>query len=279
MSKNWTLLSAVILPFLVLNGCAIGEPTEDKNVPIEKVDMSRYEARVGEGVFKQTLNVKFADVIVDGEIQMFTLQEAAIKQLEAVREGSEIQFIYALNEESREYEIHSISAVNGQVLTPIETTTEVKEEVQKKEEDKVLTIDMEVDYGASTQIVKAIPSDFIKGTFNVIDTYQWKDSTLRRENVEVRFATVEDTIENDVQKERWRAAGNLKKVGEFKEIEGKTRDLEDVKFVFNVETDNVYQEVMMIKNKFGYLRIEIDTIPSLRTDVIAEVVAMLNSVN
>ena len=97
--------------------------------------------------------------------------------------------------------------------------------------------------------------------------------------MEVRFATVEDTIENDVQKERWRAAGNLKKVGEFKEIEGKTRDLEDVKFVFNVETDNVYQEVMMIKNRYGYLGIEIDTIPSLRTDVIAEVVAMLNSVN
>lgn len=278
MNRKLILLSAAALPFLALSGCAIGESNEDKSIPIEKIDMSRYEEKVEEGVFKQIFNTKFADVIVDGELKIFELQEVALNQLSSIDENAEIQFIYALNEETRVYEIHSITAVNGQVLAS--TETEVVEEVVEEDEaeETVTKVKMEVDYENSTQIVEAIPSDFIAGTFNMIDTYEGDSSAIRRKGVVVRFAIVEDTVENDVQKERWRAAGILKEIGDFKEEKDSKRDLDDIKFIFKVETDDVYQEVMLLKNKHGYLRVEIDTTPDLRADVIAEVVAMLNSV-
>lgn len=277
LKKRYLLVGATV-PLLILNGCSIGDSTEQRDIPVEKIDMSRYASKTAEGIFDGVLNTKFVDIKINGEVKIFTVNDKAIKQLENLNEGDQIQFVYSLNEKTIQNELQSVTQVNGQeVETAIEEIKPVKDNLNvKKKVKKENEIEMEVEYPKTTKIVGAIKSDFIEGKFNVIDTYDWNDQTLDKGNTEIRFHTVVDTIEDDIQKERWRAADILKEVGELHEKKESNRD--GVKFIFYAENDNEYKEVMVVKNKYGYLRVETDTPYDEKEDTIAEVTAMLNSI-
>jgi len=277
LKKRYLLVGAAV-PLLILNGCSIGDSTEQRDIPVEKIDMSRYASKTAEGIFDGVLNTKFVDIKINGEVKIFTVNDKAIKQLENLNEGDQIQFVYSLNEKTIQNELQSVTQVNGQEIeTAIEEIKPVKDNLNvKKKVKKENEIEMEVEYPKTTKIVGAIKSEFIEGKFNVIDTYDWNDQTLDKGNTEIRFHTVVDTIEDDIQKERWRAADILKEVGELHEKKESNRD--GVKFVFYAENDNEYKEIMVMKNKYGYLRVETDTPYDEKEDTIAEVTAMLNSI-
>ncbi|QJX80090.1 hypothetical protein [Priestia megaterium] len=277
LKKRYLLVGAAV-PLLILNGCSIGDSTEQRDIPVEKIDMSRYASKTAEGIFDGVLNTKFVDIKINGEVKIFTVSDKALKQLGDLNEGDQIQFVYSLNEKTIQNELQSVTQVNGQEVEtvteeqkPVKDNLDVKKKVKKENE-----IEMEVEYPTTTKIVGAVKSDFIKGKFNVIDTYDWNDQTLDKGDTEVRFHTVVDTIEDDIQKERWRAADILKEVGELHEKKESNRD--GVKFIFYAENDNEYKEIMVVKNKYGYLRVETDTPYDEKEDTIAEVTAMLDSI-
>lgn len=278
MFKKRYLLVGAAVPLLILNGCAIGEKSSTRDIPIEKVDMSRYASKTADGVFDGVLNTKFVDIKVNGEVKIFTVSDKALKQLDNLNEGDQIRFVYALNDKTIQNEVQNIITVNGQEIQsaveeqhPVKDKLETKQQVKKKGE-----IEMEVDYPDATKVVGANKSDFIDGTFNAIDTYSWKDNTLSKDDTEIKFHKVQDTIEDDIQKERWRAAEMLKEVGELKEKKDSTHD--GVKFIFYAENDDQYKEIMVLKNKYGYLRVETDTTHENKDNAIAEVSAMLNTI-
>ncbi|MED4284929.1 hypothetical protein P4679_23720 [Priestia megaterium] len=277
LKKRYLLVGAAV-PLLILNGCSIGGSTEQRDIPVEKIDMSRYARKTAEGIFDGVLNTKFVDIKINGEVKIFTVSDKALKQLEDLNEGDQIQFVYSLNEKTIQNELQSVTQVNGQEVEtvteeqkPVKDNLDVKKKVKKENE-----IEMEVEYPKTTKIVGAVKSDFIKGKFNVIDTYDWNDQTLDKGDTEVRFHTVVDTIEDDIQKERWRAADILKEVGKLHEK--KEGDRDGVKFIFYAENDDEYKEIMVMKNKYGYLRVETDTPYDEKEDTIAEVTAMLASI-
>lgn len=278
MLKKRYLLVGAAVPLLILNGCSIGEKSSTREIPIEKVDMSRYASKTAEGVFDGVLNTKFVDIQVNGEVKIYTVSDKALKQLDDLKEGDQIRFVYALNGKTVQNEVQNIIAVNGQELqSAIEEQRPVKDKLETKQQVKKKgNIEMEVDYPDTTKIVGANKNDFIEGTFNAIDTYSWKDDTLSKEDTEIKFHKVQDTIEDDIQKERWRAAEILKEVGELKEKKESTRD--GVKFIFYAENDDQYKEIMVMKNKYGYLRVETDTTYENKDNAIAEVTAMLHTI-
>ncbi|WP_456364399.1 hypothetical protein [Priestia aryabhattai] len=278
MLKKRYLLVGAAVPLLILNGCSIGEKSSTRDIPIEKVDMSRYASKTAEGVFDGVLNTKFVDIQVNGEVKIYTVSDKALKQLDDLKEGDQIRFVYALNGKTVQNEVQNIIAVNGQeIQSAVEEQRPVKDKLKTKQQVKKKgNIEMEVDYPDTTKIVEANKSDFIEGTFNAIDTYDWKDNTLSKEDTEIRFHKVQDTIEDDIQKERWRAAEILKEVGELKEKKDSNRD--DVRFIFYAENDDQYKEIMVMKNKYGYLRVETDTTYENKGDAIAEVTAMLHTI-
>lgn len=272
--KKRYLLIAAIVPFVLLNGCSIGGEKENKSIPITKIDMSRYEKQTVEGEFKGILNKKFVDVEYNGSFKTFYATEGVMEQLEHLKAGDKISFIYSLSQKTGQNELNAIVSINGQVLKPVVAKEKpVKGELNQKQ--TVKKVDMEVDYPGTTKIVKAVSCEFLNGHFNAIDSYEWDGEKLTKEETEIRFTEIKDTIEDDVQKERWRAADILNEFGDFKEVES---DNDDVKFTFNVKSDEKYKEIMVIKNKGNYYRIEIDTKLEGKDDVISEVNAMLNTI-
>ncbi|MEM4992328.1 hypothetical protein WKH56_07305 [Priestia sp. SB1] len=277
LKKRYLLVGAAV-PLLILNGCSIGDSTETRDIPIEKVDMSRYASKTANGIFDGVLNTKFVDIKINGEVKIFTVNDKAIKQLKNLNEGDQIQFVYSLNGKTIQNELQSIVQVNGQEVEnlteeqkPVKNNLEAKKKV--KEENG---IEMEVNYPNTTKIVGAEKNSFIDGTFNVIDTYDWSNQTLKKDETEIRFHTVVDTIEDDIQKERWRAADILKEIGELHEKKESNR--EGVRFIFYAQNDDEYKEIMVLKNKYGYLRVETDTPYDEKEDTIAEVTAMLDTI-
>ena len=290
--KRYLILGAAV-PFMMLNGCSIGESQENKSVPIEKVDMSRYQRQTAEGVFSGILNTKFVDIIINNKLTTYVLTDNAIEQTKDLTPGDKVKYVFALNEKTGQNEVYSIAQASQTLDTtnleedkPVknklvtEEKTENKDEIEKtekkKENDNVERVNLEVDYPSSTKDVKAIQSSFIEGTFKAIDTYDWNGDNLKKPGTTITFTKIEDTIEDDIQRERWRAAGILKKIGELQE--GENTKLGDVRFVFYAETSKKYKEIMVIKNKYGYLRIETTTSKKNKEKAIAEVSAMLNSV-
>jgi hypothetical protein len=69
------------------------------------------------------------------------------------------------------------------------------------------------------------------------NSYQCNGDTLTKNGSEIRITKVKDTIENDIQRERWRAASILKQIGELR-VKNKSSRKGDIKFIFYSKTDN-----------------------------------------
>ncbi|MGF7534945.1 hypothetical protein AAGG74_14840 [Bacillus mexicanus] len=277
--KRYLLLGAAV-PFVMLNGCAIGENAEDKSVPIEKVDMSRYEKKAEEGLYKGNLNEKFVDINVNGKLKTYYVQKDMLSYLKNLRDGDNVKFIAGINEKTGQNELYSISQINGKDISiskPVKNKLETnsKKHIDNKKENKEKT-NMEVVYPKTTKIMNAVKENFFSGKFNVLETYNWDGEILSNGDIEIRFAQIKDTPEDDVQKERWRAADTLKETGDLKEQDETNR--KGVKFIFYARSDSEYKEIMVIKNKYGYFRVETDTPKKEKDNVIAELTAMLNSI-
>lgn len=265
-----------VVPFVLLTGCSIGQNNEDKSIPIEKVDISRYEKKMAEGVFEGVLNTKFVDIKVNGELKMFYAVEDAVEQIKELKEGDKIRFEYALSERTFEEEIYSIVQLNGKSITEEKKPNKDKLDKKDEKEEDVEKIEMEVQYKDKTKIVKAVESEFFGGKINAIDTYDWDGQKLTNEDTEITFEEIEDTLEDDVTRERWRAAGILKEVGELKEQ--KETDIDGLKFLFYVKTDDQYKEILVLQTDKGYFRVETDTSKGNINNVKAEIEAMLETI-
>lgn len=265
-----------VVPFVLLTGCSIGQNNGDKSIPIEKVDISRYEKKMAEGVFEGVLNTKFVDIKVNGELKMFYAVEEAVEQIKELKEGDKIRFEYALSERTFEEEIYSIVQLNGKSITEEKKPNKDQLNKKEKEEDEVEKVEMEVEYKDKTKIVKAVESEFFGGKINAIDTYDWDGKTLKNKDTEITFEEIEDTIEDDVTRERWRAAGILKEIGELKEQ--KDTNIDGLKFLFYVKTDDQYKEILVLQTKKGYFRVETDTSKENRDNVKSEVEAMIETI-
>lgn len=229
INKRYLLIGAAV-PFVLLNGCSIGQNNQDKSIPIEKVDMSRYEQKTMDGEFQGLLNKKFIDIKVNDQLQTFYVKEGVTtNQIDTLKKGDKLQFVYALSEKTGQKELQAITHLNGVVVETQEAPKPVKDQLQKNEVKKV---EMEVDYPTSTKIVKAVESEFIEGGghFKAIDYYDWDGERLTNDDkeTEIRFADVPDTIVDDIQKERWRASSILKEEGELVEDNEKNRGELDI---------------------------------------------------
>lgn len=277
--KRYLLLGAAV-PFVMLNGCAIGNNAEDKSVPIEKVDMSRYEKKAEEGLYKGHLNEKFVDINVNGKLKTYYVQKDTLNYLKNLKDGDSVKFIAGINEKTGQNELYSISQINGKDLSigkpskdKLETNAKNNKGTKKDNREK---IGMEVEYPRTTKIVNALREDFFDGKFNVLETYNWNGEKLSNGDTEILFSQIKDTPEDDVQKERWRAADILNEVGDLKEQD--ETDREGVKFIFYAKNSDEYKEIMVIKNKYGYFRVETNTPKKDKDNVTAELTAMINSI-
>lgn len=282
MYKKRYLLFAAAVPLVVMSGCSIGDRIENKSVAIEKVDMSRYERKTEEGIFKGVLSQSVADVEVNGELKMFQIKASASKQIGDLKPNDKIRFVYSKNQKTGDNEMYTIVGLNGkEVQVPKEIGDKESKSIDKKnavnkQKENMKKEKMEVEYPDRTRIKEVIDKEFYSHMFKVIDGYEWDGKTLTNKDTKITITPVKDTIEDDIQKERWRAAGILKEDGAFKER--KDIDKKD-KFVFYVNTDEKYKEIKVIKNKFGYFRIETKANLEDKDNVIAEVKAMINTID
>lgn len=280
--KKRYLLFVAAVPLVVMSGCSIGDRIENKSVAIEKVDMSKYERQTEEGVFKGVLSQSVADIEVNGELKMFKIKASSAKQINDLKPNDTIRFVYSKNQKTGDNEMYTIVALNGKdVHIPKEIENKESKSIDKKnavnkQKENVKKEKMEVEYPDRTKIKDVIDKEFYGHMFKVIDDYEWDGTKLTNKDTEITITPVKDTIEDDIQKERWRAAGILKKDGSFKER--KNIEKKD-KFVFYVSSDDKYKEIKVIKNKFGYFRIETTTNLEDKDNVIAEVKAMVETID
>lgn len=232
MKKSQIAVSTMVT-LMMLAGCSIGGTDRSKAIPEQIVDENKYESIREQGIFLGIFNTKFIDIEVNEQREMFSLPEEIKKAIAGLQKGSKIAFEYAKSKDG-EFVIRSIRPLGGVVALnepvvkldpvlepePVEDVIKEEAEPEKEEEDGEYKVDGNV---------------------------------ITKGNVK---AVVETNVNEDIKKERWRAAAELKKHGTISETKRT-----DGGFTFSVKTATEYREVT-VQNVNGKMVRVTKVIPS-----------------
>lgn len=218
--KQVTKAMFVIGMCWVVTGCSIGQQEVTK-FPEQIADESKYQTKTEEGVFLGVFNEKFVELEVDGARKIYQLPSDVKKTLNGMKMETRVTFDYALTKEA-EWEVRKIES-----LYPDRSVE--KEEPKKENEEE------ETESKPEPEPEKKKGESINGFELEVGNDYQVKGDQLIGNN---STATIERDVNNEIQKERWRAAGELKEHGTIHEIKRNDRE-----FTFYVETEKEYREI------------------------------------
>lgn len=215
-----------------LAGCTIGEQ-ESHKIPEQIVDESKYEIKTEEGVYLGIFNEKFVDIEVAGERKMFNLPEDVKKTISKMEEETRITFKYSLTKKG-EYEIKEIQSLYAEKTASQEEETD-KEDEEEKIDEKGNEEELLVEYAGNEEKKSATSQEGNGFHMLVLEDYDLKGNEIRKREAQ---AKIELDVNEEIKRERWKAAGDLKEYGNFKEKKGGNNE-----FTFYVETENEYREI------------------------------------